>query len=63
MATTGIGKQKMLVGIGANWKYGLVNLAAFLAEKDFPIHCDYDEGYSKYDDPMQEYYDEGYGSD
>ena len=39
-------------------------LAAHLAERGF--HCDYyhdyDDGDCRYDDPMQEYYDEGYGS-
>eukprot|EP00966_Prymnesium_polylepis_P329873 7385550-Prymnesium_polylepis.1 len=32
MATTGIGKQKLYVGEGDNYVYGLVNLAAFLGE-------------------------------
>jgi len=32
MATQGIGKQKLFVGEGNNFNYGLVNLAAFLGE-------------------------------
>eukprot|EP00966_Prymnesium_polylepis_P232072 5368755-Prymnesium_polylepis.1 len=32
MATQGIGNQTLYVGEGANFKYGLVNLAAFLGE-------------------------------
>jgi hypothetical protein len=32
MATQGVGKQKLFVGEGSNYKYGLVNLAAFLGE-------------------------------
>jgi hypothetical protein len=32
MATQGIGKQKLFVGEGYSWKYGLVNLAAFLGQ-------------------------------
>jgi len=32
MASQGIGKQKLFVGEGTNFKYGLVNLAAFLGE-------------------------------
>merc|ERR1740133_757015 len=32
MATQGIGKQKLFVGEGNNFKYGLVNLAAFLGQ-------------------------------
>merc|ERR1719171_3263124 len=32
MATQGVGKQKLFVGEGSNFKYGLVNLAAFLGE-------------------------------
>ena len=40
-------------------------LVAHFVETKFRVDYDaYDdnEGYSKYDDPMQEYYDEGYGS-
>jgi predicted chitinase len=32
MASQGIGKQKLYVGEGSNFKYGLVNLAAFLGQ-------------------------------
>jgi len=32
MATTGIGAQKLYIGEGANFNYGLVNLAAFLGQ-------------------------------
>jgi len=32
MATQGIGSQKLYIGEGANFKYGLVNLAAFLGQ-------------------------------
>jgi len=32
MAATGVGKSKLYVGEGHNFKYGLVNLAAFLGE-------------------------------
>lgn len=32
MATQGIGKEKLFVGEGGNFKYGLVNLAAFLGQ-------------------------------
>jgi predicted chitinase len=32
MASEGIGKQKLYVGEGSNFKYGLVNLAAFLGQ-------------------------------
>jgi hypothetical protein len=32
MATQGVGKMKLFVGEGNNFKYGLVNLAAFLGE-------------------------------
>jgi hypothetical protein len=32
MATQGIGSQKLYIGEGGNFKYGLVNLAAFLGE-------------------------------
>jgi hypothetical protein len=32
MGSTGIGKQKLYVGEGESWKYGLVNLAAFLGQ-------------------------------
>ena len=43
---------------------GVVELAARLADRNFPVDYsdDHDDYYSKYDDPMQEYYDEGYGS-
>jgi len=32
MASQGIGAQKLFVGEGSNFKYGLVNLAGFLGE-------------------------------
>jgi hypothetical protein len=32
MGSTGIGKQKLYIGEGQSWKYGLVNLAAFLGQ-------------------------------
>lgn len=32
MAATGVGDQKLFVGQGTNYNYGLVNLAGFLGE-------------------------------